>query len=159
MHPQRPAGRIIDAEDLHIAETDQQLTDTRRVLLHRGPPRNWCLSTPILEAPNPTIANPVPAHFRRAAKLRGLLRAGDPHGEVRLAWHAKETLRGLYDIDCPQLAERYATELADDLADADCPPELRRLGRTLAHWHTQIVNWHHARVSNRPKTHVFATPP
>ena len=83
---------------------------------------------------------------RGDAKLRGLLAAGDPHGEVRLAWHAKETLRGLYDINCPQLAERYATELAD----ADCPPELRRLGRTLAHWHTQIVNWHHARVTNGP---------
>ena len=72
------------------------------------------------------------------------------HGEVRLAWHAKETLRGLYDIDCPQLAATYATELVDDLQDADCPPELRRLGRTLARWHTQIVNWHHARVSNGP---------
>ena len=96
----------------------------------------------------------ISAHERLSergdARLRGLLRAGDPHGEVRLAWHAKETLRGLYDIDCPQLAERYATELADDLADADCPPELRRLGRTLAHWHTAIVNWHHARVSNGP---------
>ena len=23
-------------------------------------------------------------------------------------------------------------------------------GRTLAHWHTAIVNWHHARVSNGP---------
>ena len=96
----------------------------------------------------------ISAHERLSergdAKLRGLLTAGDPHGEVRLAWHAKETLRGLYDIDCPQLAERYATELADDLADADCPPELGRLGRTLAHWHTQIVNWHHARVSNGP---------
>ena len=69
---------------------------------------------------------------RGDAKLRGLLAAGDPHGEVRLAWHAKETLRGLYDIDCPHLAERYAAGLVDDLADADCPPELRRLGRTLA---------------------------
>ena len=66
---QRPAGRIIDAEDLHIAQTDDQLADTRRVLLHRGPPRNWCVSTPILEAPNPTIADPVPAHFRRAPFL------------------------------------------------------------------------------------------
>ena len=85
---------------------------------------------------------------RGDAKLRGLLAAGDPHGEVRLAWHAKETLRGLYDINCPQLAERYATELADDLADGDCPPELRRLGRTVGRWHTQITNWHCARVSN-----------
>ena len=81
---------------------------------------------------------------RGDAKLRGLLAAGDPHGEVRLAWHAKETLRGLYDINCPQLAERYATELAD----GDCPPELRRLGRTVGRWHTQITNWHCARVSN-----------
>ena len=47
----------------------------------------------------------ISAHERLSergdARLRGLLRAGDPHGEVRLAWHAKETLRGLYDIDCP----------------------------------------------------------
>ena len=92
----------------------------------------------------------ISAHERLSergdAKLRGLLRAGDPHGEVRLAWHANQTLRGLYGIDCPQLAERYAAELADDLRDADCPPELRRLAR----WRTQIVNWHHARVSKGP---------
>ena len=96
----------------------------------------------------------ISAHERLSergdAKLRGLLTAGDPHGEVRLAWHAKETLRGLYDIDCPQLAERYATELADDLQDADCPPELRRLGRTLTRWQVATVNWHHARVTNGP---------
>ena len=84
------------------------------------------------------------------AKLRGLLAAGDPRGEVRLAWHAKETLRGVYDIDRPQLAGAYLAELAEDLTDADCPTELRRLGRTLARWHTQIVNWHRARVSNGP---------
>lgn len=29
-------------------------------------------------------------------KLSGLLEAGDPHGEVRMTWHAKETLRGFY---------------------------------------------------------------
>lgn len=84
------------------------------------------------------------------AKIRGLLAAGDPRGEVRLSWHAKETLRGLYDIDCPRLAGDYLTELADDLQDPDCPPELRRLGRTLARWHTAIVNWHRARVTNGP---------
>ena len=31
-------------------------------------------------------------------KLRGLLDSGDPYGEVRDAWHAKETLRSIYDI-------------------------------------------------------------
>ena len=38
---------------------------------------------------------------RGDTKRRGLLRAGDPHGEIRLASHAKETLGGLYDVDCP----------------------------------------------------------
>ena len=96
----------------------------------------------------------IAAHERLSdrgdAKLRGLLTAGDPRGEVRLASHAQETLRGLYDIDCPQLAGAYLGELADDLTDTDCPPELRRLGRTLARWHDAIVNWHRARVTNRP---------
>ncbi|MCQ3812611.1 MAG: transposase [Acidimicrobiia bacterium] len=67
---------------------------------------------------------------------------------MRLAWHAKETLRGLDDIDCLKLAGAYLTELADDLQDTDSPPALRRLGRTLVRWHTHIVNWHRARVSN-----------
>ena len=31
-------------------------------------------------------------------KLLGLLAAGDPHGEVRNAWHAKEIVRSIYDI-------------------------------------------------------------
>ena len=84
------------------------------------------------------------------AKLRGLLAAGDPRGEVRPARHAEETLRGLYGIDCPQLAGAYLGELADDLQDTDCPPELRRLGRTLSRRHTAIVNRRRARAANGP---------
>ena len=96
----------------------------------------------------------ISAHERLSegadTKLRGLLTAGDPQGEVRLAWHAKETLRGLYDIDCPRLADAYLSELVDDLTDTDCPPELSRLGRTLGRCHHQIINWHQARVTNGP---------
>ena len=102
----------------------------------------------------------ISAHERLSehadTKLRGLLTAGDPQGEVRLAWHAKETLRGLYDIDCPQLAGTYLRELADDLTDGDCPPELSRLGRTLRRWHHQIINWHQARVTNGPPKQSFS---
>ena len=101
----------------------------------------------------------ISAHERLSehadTKLRGLLTAGDPQGEVRLAWHAKETLRGLYDIDCPQLAGTYLRELADNLTDTDCPPELSRLGRTLRRWHHQIINWHQARVTNGPTEAVI----
>lgn len=84
---------------------------------------------------------------RGDAKLRGLLAAGDPRGEVLLAWHTQETFRGIYDIDCPPLSGAYLDELADDLTDTDCPPEL---GRTLSRWHTAIVNWRRARVTNGP---------
>lgn len=84
------------------------------------------------------------------AKLVGLLEAGDPRGEVRLAWHAKETVRGIYTIDNPDDADTFVAELADDMADPDHPPEVRNLGRTLRRWHDQIVAWHHARVSNGP---------
>ena len=36
------------------------------------------MSNPILEAPNPPIADPVPAHFRRALYHHGLARGSEP---------------------------------------------------------------------------------
>ena len=60
---------------------------------------------------------------RGQTRLRGLLDAGDPHGEVRTAWHAKETVRGIYGIDTPVLALRYTLQLADDLQHESCPLE------------------------------------
>jgi len=83
-------------------------------------------------------------------KLRGLLAAGDPRGEVAYAWHAKEALRFLYDIGNPDMADRYLSELADDLQDETFPPEVNSLGRTLTRWHDQIVAWHHSRATNGP---------
>ncbi len=82
--------------------------------------------------------------------MRGLLDAGDPHGEVRTAWHAKETVRGIYGIDTPVLALRYTLQLADDLQHESCPPEINKLGRTIARWTPQITNWHISKVTNGP---------
>jgi len=45
-------------------------------------------------------------------KLLSLLEAGDPHGEARNAWHAKETLRGIYDISDPELGKITVDQLA-----------------------------------------------
>ena len=59
---------------------------------------------------------------RGRTRLRGLLDAGDPHGEVRTAWHAKETVRDIYDIDSIAVALQYTLQLADDLQDESCPP-------------------------------------
>ena len=83
-------------------------------------------------------------------KLRGLLDAGDPYGEVRDAWHAKETLRSIYDIDDTNLGAATVNQLAQDLQDPAMPPEINRLGRTIWNWRHQISNWHAARVTNAP---------
>jgi transposase len=84
------------------------------------------------------------------AKLMGLLEAGDPRGEVRMTWHAKETVRGIYDIADPDDAGKFIDDLIDDMGDSDMPPEVRSLGRTLRRWRAHIVAWHQARVTNGP---------
>ncbi|WP_419946513.1 transposase [Candidatus Poriferisodalis sp.] len=81
---------------------------------------------------------------RGKTKLVGLLAAGDPRGEVRDAWHAKETLRGIYRIGDRELA----LEALDELSRETYSPELNKLGRTLRTWRTQIANWHRSRVTN-----------
>jgi transposase len=84
------------------------------------------------------------------AKLTGLLAAGDPHGDVRMTWHAKEATRTIYDLTDPALAEDYVCELAIDLQDNSHPAEVRSLGRTITRWFEEITNWHKAFVSNGP---------
>ena len=83
-------------------------------------------------------------------KLLGLLAAGDPHGEVRSAWHAKEVVRSIYDHHDPDLAVEFVDRLGHDLQDRSCPVEVRSLGRTLVRWRDQIAAWHHAHVTNGP---------
>jgi transposase len=83
-------------------------------------------------------------------KLLGLLDAGDPAGEVRTAWHAKEVVRSIYDHHDPDLAEQFVGRLGHDLQDASCPPEVRSLGRTLLRWKDQIAAWHRAHVTQGP---------
>ena len=68
------------------------------------------------------------AHERRDPtiddKLRGLLDVGDPGGEVRTAWHAKEVVREIYTIDDLVVAGEFITKLGIDLEDESCPPEV-----------------------------------
>ena len=82
-------------------------------------------------------------------KLMGLLEAGDPHGEVRMTWHAKETLRGFYTQPADE-AEVFLDELIAEFADEAHPAEVRSLAKTLRTWRNQILAWHQARVSNGP---------
>ncbi len=82
-------------------------------------------------------------------RVLGLLAAGDPHGEVRTAWNAKETLRGVYDLD-PDTAGEWIDEFILDTTDASMPPEVHRLGRTVRRWRSQILAWHRCRHTNGP---------
>jgi hypothetical protein len=64
-------------------------------------------------------------------KLLGLLRAGDPKGEVTTAWHAKEAVRDIYNHHDAALAGQWVDELIVDMKAEDKPPEVRSLARTL----------------------------
>ena len=83
-------------------------------------------------------------------KLAGLLRAGDPNGDVATVWEAKEAVRELYAHADADLALEWVTQLGRDLQDADYPIEARSLGRTLIRWRRQIAAWHEAHVTNGP---------
>jgi len=83
-------------------------------------------------------------------KLAGLLRAGDPNGDVATVWQAKEAVRELYAHADTDFALEWVTQLGRDLQDADYPIEARSLGRTLIRWRSQIAAWHEAHVTNGP---------
>ena len=83
-------------------------------------------------------------------KLTGLLRAGDPHGDVATLWEAKEAVREIYTHVNAELALEWIDELSRDLQDPDYPIEARSLGRTLRRWRKQIAAWHVTHVTNGP---------
>jgi transposase len=87
---------------------------------------------------------------RGREKLLGLLRAGDPKGDVATVWQAKQAVRELYTHGDADVALQWVTELGRDLQDRDYPIEARSLGRTLIRWKHQIAAWHTAHVSNGP---------
>ncbi|MDE0377096.1 MAG: ISL3 family transposase [bacterium] len=138
------------ADPFHVIQlANQRLDEVRRrvqneTLGHRGRKNDPLRIRRLLTSASERISE------GGRTRLRGLLDAGDPHREVRTAWHAKETVRAIYDIDSTVTALSYTLQLADDLQDQSCPPEINRLGRTIAHWTPQIVNWHISRVTNGP---------
>lgn len=93
-------------------------------------------------------------HDRLSTNARGRLEAGliagDPDGEVALAWTVAQDLMALYQLANPALARRRAETLIADLRG--CPiPELARLGRTLHAWRAELcAHFDHPTVSNGP---------
>jgi len=82
-------------------------------------------------------------------KLVGLLAAGDPKGDVKETWHAKEFIRSICDIDDPDLADQFFTRLASD--PQDTPPARGPLARPdTPPMENHIVAWHRGRATNGP---------
>lgn len=82
-------------------------------------------------------------------RLDAALAAGDPKDEVLEAFVVKEHLREVYAVDDPADALRLLDVVLGECASSSVT-ELRRLGRTLARWQTEIVNHHRTGDSNGP---------
>jgi hypothetical protein len=69
----------------------------------------------------------------------GLLRAGDPKGEVAATRHAKEAVRELYAHADEQTAAEWIDHLIVDMVAETWPLEVHSLGRTLKNWRDEII--------------------
>jgi transposase len=84
------------------------------------------------------------------ARLDAALDAGDPHGEVTVAWWAAQQLCLAYAHTNLAAGRAHADALIDKFLD--CPvPEVARLGRTLAVWRKEFLAYFDTnRASNGP---------
>jgi transposase len=74
---------------------------------------------------------------RQQTKISTCLDAGDPTGEVDLAWQCYQQLRSIYHA-VPAKGRQIAIKVLDSFYT--CPiPEVARLGRTLRAWKAQIL--------------------
>ena len=74
---------------------------------------------------------------RQQAKLTRSLEAGDPDGEVHVAWQCYQQLRSIYHATTTE-GRRIAEKVISSFPS--CPiPEVARLGRTLKAWRQQLL--------------------
>jgi transposase len=120
--------RVQHAQTGHRGRTGDPLYTIRRVLRRRADH----LST------------------KAQARLEAELIAGDPDGEVTIAWTIAQHVMDLYQGDDPDQARAAAAELIAALRE--CPiEELARLGRTLHAWREELTaHFDHPEVSNGP---------
>ena len=139
------------ADPFHLVKlANQRLDEVRRRVQHETTGHRGQKDDPLYRSRRLLTKASERLNDSGRDKLVGLLEAGDPRGEVRMAWHAKEVVRSIYDHTDPVLALEFVTQLGADLQDVSCPPEIRQLGRTITRWRTQIAAWHQAHVSNGP---------
>jgi transposase len=84
----------------------------------------------------------------RFAWMLALLEAGDPDGDVRAGWIAKELLRDVYRAVDERHARRRLIVFFQFCAEVEVA-EVTRLARTIDRWHAEILAYHSTgRASN-----------
>ncbi|MEX0706017.1 MAG: transposase, partial [Nitriliruptoraceae bacterium] len=128
------------ADPFHLVRlANQKLDEVRRRVQQDVLGRRGHKHDPLFRARRLLVLAHEKLDDKADTKLRGLLAAGDPRGEVATAWHAKEATRALYDHTDPTVALEWVDRLSVDLRDRDCPPEIRQLihtgfGGGSGHW-------------------------
>jgi len=103
------------------------LDEVRRRVQHETTGHRGRAGDPLYQIRRPLTMASERLDDDQLTRLQCHLAAGDPHGEVR---NAREVVRSIYTDTQPNPLT-FVTELADDLQDKSCPPEINRLGRTL----------------------------
>nr|WP_246006232.1 ISL3 family transposase [Georgenia muralis] len=133
------AAAVLDA--FHVTKLGVDVVDEvrRRVQQHTTGHRGR-RDDPLYKVRNVLRAGADRLTSRQWDRLERDLPAGDPDGEVLLAWQCYQRLRSVYHL--PDLAE--ARKVAEHIVATfhTCPvPEVARLGRTLRRWKTQFLGY------------------
>jgi transposase len=149
--PSPLAGVAIVVDPFHIVRlSNDALTRCRhRVQQETFEHRGW-KGDPLYDVRKLLLLGAERVDDRGWERIHAALDAGDPAGEVRDCWVAKEKVRSVYLTEDPQLAAARLNDAAAWCAEAECGPELRRLAKVLRRWRDQILAHHSTGASNGP---------
>lgn len=134
------AARVLDA--FHVVRLGNQAVDeVRRRVQQQTVGRRGHTQDPLYQARRLLLRGAERLTPLARARLTATLQAGDPDGEVAVAWYCAQQLRAVYRATTDADGRRRGTEVLALLAD--CPiPEVARLGRTLRSWHREFLAYH-----------------
>lgn len=132
-------GAVIVLDAFHVVKlANQALDEVRRrvqqdTLRHRGHKQD-----PLYRIRRLLTGSQTALSGKRAARLRAGLDAGDPGGEVEIAWQCAQRVHAIYRARDTAQGRANATWATTTLRT--CPiPEIARLGRTLRRWDTELL--------------------
>ena len=114
------------ADPFHVVRlANDALDEVRRRVQHQTLGRRGHKQDPLYRARKLLVSACENITDNGHTRLRGLPAAGDPYGEAKDAWHAKGTLRSIYDIPSAEVGAATVNQYPA------MPEEINRLGRTL----------------------------